>query len=214
MSILKVDSREESNNKRLRREGQVPAVIFGKHLEKSIPIKLSLTEATKLVRDSTVGAQFEIKLGKKKIDTMLKDIQLDPVTYKPLHLDFQALTSGEKVTTSIHLSYINKDKVASGGIVQELVAEIKYESLPKDLIEHLEVDLSGLEIGDSFKVSDLSIAKDEKYNLMVDMDADLVIVSHANVEAAPEVDENGLPIASEPVSAEPELVGKKDSEEA
>lgn len=214
MTTLNVQSRTgNSNNKRLRKEGHVPAVIFGKHLDASIPIQIGMPEALKLVRGSAVGSQLDLKLGKEKYGTMLKDIQLDPVTYKPLHFDFQVLASGEKVNTHVHVKFLNKDQVATGGIVQELVTDIKFECLPKYLVDHIDIDLAGLEIGDVIKVSDLDISKDKNYNVLMEPDTDIVVVAHARVEAEPEPGEEGEEAAPAPQMVEPELVGKKKDEE-
>lgn len=182
MSSLTVEARESSRNtKQLRREGLVPAVIYGRNLEESISIQLSASAATKLLKSSTIGAQIEITLGDETMNTMLKDTQYDPVSYKVQHLDFQVLTTGEKVTITAHINLLNKDKIEAGGILQELAAEIEYTALPKDLLDHIDLDLDGLKIGDVIKVKDLPIFSNDKYNVHAEADMDIIVLSAQKV---------------------------------
>ena len=180
MTNLKATARDTSINiKELRRTGFVPAIVYGRNLDAPISIQIETTSALRLAKDNTIGSQIEISIGDDTYNTMIKDMSNHPVNYKIQHLDFQVLTSGEKVSTQAHIHVLNKDKTPSDSVLQELVSELTYTALPKDLFESIELDAATLAIGDSVHLSDLPIASDERYHFQDDLSIELLHLSHA-----------------------------------
>ena len=154
MTTLKATPRDTSINiKELRRTGFVPAIVYGRNLDAPISIQLDTPTALRLVKDNTIGSQIELSIGDETYNTMIKDLSFHPVHYKIQHLDFQVLTSGEKVTTQAHIHVLNKEKTPADSVLQELVSELTYTALPKDLFETIELDAATLAIGDSVHLS-------------------------------------------------------------
>ena len=92
-----------------------------------------------------------------------------------LEIDFQALVSNEKVHSVAEIILHNKEKVI-GGIVEELLTEVAYKALPKDLVEKVEIDCSELHVGDTLKVSDLAIAKNGNIDITTHLDTPVLNV--------------------------------------
>lgn len=203
MTTLKATARDTSINiKELRRTGYVPAIVYGKNLDASISIQIESAYALRLLKGNDIGSQIELSIGDETYNTMIKDMSSHPVTYKLQHLDFQVLTSGEKVSTQAHIHLINKDKTPSESVLQELVSELTYTALPKDLFESIELDIATLEVGDSIHLKDLAIATDERYNFQDDISIELVHLSHAK-KIVEEDDTEVLAGAEVPVIGKP-----------
>ncbi|MCD6300242.1 MAG: 50S ribosomal protein L25, partial [Dehalococcoidales bacterium] len=95
---------------------------------------------------------------KEKIDVIVKDYQIDPIRKSLIHLDFLEIESGKELRTEIPIKIVGESKgVKKGGILEEFLREIEVECLPKDLPEYIELDISDLDLGDSFHVSDLKV---------------------------------------------------------
>ena len=114
----------------------------------------------------------------KKMDVLVHEFQKNPVTGDFLHIDFYAITKGEKVTTSIPLSFIWDSAAArDGALIEELLRELEVKTLPKNLVDSFEVDISKLEkVGDIIRVSDLGI-DEEKYEIITNIDNVVVMAS-------------------------------------
>lgn len=149
----------EEKNKEIRAAKMIPAVVYWKKQE-PINIKIDYSEFLKLFRISWESHIINIKIEKKSIEVLVHDIQREPVNWDFQHIDFIAITKGEKVHTKIHLNFIGNSKaVKEGAILEEHIKEIDVKVLPKDLVDSFEVDLSKLvEIGDVIRVSDLGIS--------------------------------------------------------
>jgi len=152
--------------KKLRRDGFVPCIVYGKNLDKDISIQVEMKVLEGMKSDASKGSQIELIIDDEPYNTMIKAIDYTPMTYKIQHIDFQVLTSGETIKTSVHINFINKDQVREEGNIQENLSSLDYEVLPKDIITSLDVDVSGLTIGHDIKVKDLPISNDERYNVL------------------------------------------------
>lgn len=169
----------------VRAAKMIPAVVYWKHQE-SIAIKIDNSEFIKLFRVSGESHIINLNIGKKSIEVLVHDIQREPVNGDFQHIDFYAITKGEKVHTKIHLSFIGNSKaVKEGAILEEHIKELDVKVLPKDLVDCFEVDLSKLaEMGDVIRISDLGISS--KFELHAH--ADDIVVS-ASKPAKIEVEE-------------------------
>ncbi len=175
----------EEKNKEIRAAKMIPAVVYWKKQE-PIAIKIDYSEFLKLFRISWESHIINIKIEKKSIEVLVHDIQREPVNWDFQHIDFIAITKGEKVHTKIHLSFVGNSKaIKEGAILEEHIKEIEVKVLPKDLVDSFVVDLSKLvEIWDVIRISDLEIS--DKFEIHANSDD---IVVSANKPAKVEIEE-------------------------
>ena len=179
MNTLKAEKRDMSiKAKRLRREGYVTGNVFGKEIKGSIPIKLEKSAVDRLLKIHRRGSQVMLDVDGEYMDVLLKEINFNPLKGQVDEIDFQALVKGEKVQSVAEVILENHDKVASG-VLQLLLEEVPYRALPGDLIEKVMVDVGNLKVGDSIKVGDLDMAKNEKVDLLIDPETIIVTVSES-----------------------------------
>ena len=179
MNTLKAEKRDMSiKAKRLRREGYVTGNVFGKEIKGSIPIKLEKSAVDRLLKIHRRGSQVMLDVDGESMDVLLKEINFNPLKGQVDEIDFQALVKGEKVHSVAEVILENHDKVASG-VLQLLLEEVPYRALPGDLVEKVMVDVGNLKVGDSIKVGDLDMAKNEKVDLLIDPETIIVTVSES-----------------------------------
>jgi large subunit ribosomal protein L25 len=173
--------------KAVRREGEVPCVLYGPHAEPvhfRVPVlalrPLIYTAETHLV---------SVELDGDSYSCIIKDISYHPVTDVPVHVDFYALTEGEAVTLPVPVVTVGTPAgVHAGGNLSQPLHEVEVRSLPKDIPGSIEIDVSELEIGQSLQVSNL---KAGNFEILTDPDLTVATVT---------------PPAAEPVEEEPEGV--------
>ena len=179
MNTLKAEKRDMAiKAKRLRREGYVTGNVFGKEIKGSIPIKLEKSAVDRLLKIHRRGSQVMLDVDGESMDVLLKEINFNPLKGQVDEIDFQALVKGEKVQSVAEVILENHDKVASG-VLQLLLEEVPYRALPGDLVEKVMVDVGNLKVGDSIKVGDLDMAKNEKVDLLIDPETIIVTVSES-----------------------------------
>jgi len=189
--MLKVQKRDETlKPKQLRRNGIIPAVLFGKNMDASISIQLDQQEAERFLKKTHIGSQAELSLEGEEYLAMVKNVTHDILSNKLAHIEFQVLTAGESVKMAAQIRFINRDQVTPDGILNEMISEIQLECLPKDMPDEIIVDLAGLNVGDSITAGQLDIMKDERYKILTPEDSMLVHVSTPTVvEETEEVEE-------------------------
>jgi large subunit ribosomal protein L25 len=160
---LNVQSREKAGKgsaRAARREGLVPAVVYGaKKAPVTVTIKRNELVAI-LNRGGFLSHQFELVLDGKKERVLPRDIQLHPVTDVPLHVDFLRLSKGSKVTVEVPVHFLNESKcpgLKRGGVLNVVRHEIELSVPASDIPESIEIDLSGLDVNDSVKISTVTL---------------------------------------------------------
>lgn len=205
MSTLNAQPRDtHAKGKQLRRDGFIPAVLFGKHLEESVLIQVAKADAEQFLRTNTVGSKLDLVIGGKKHLALLKDISFAPVAGTVEHLGFQAITKGEKVASEFHIHLHNRAKV--DGIVQQLLSQVHYRADPADLIDTVEVDLEGKVVNDSAILSDFEFAHNPKLEILTPLDSPVYSISpkvHMKAEPSAQA-ESGETAAEETAEAEKE----------
>jgi large subunit ribosomal protein L25 len=182
MPVLKCTKRDESIKvKALRRKEFAPAIIYGKNLKENVKIQISNIDIGRLMRESAVGSVVTVDVDGEKYNALLKQVDYMPLSTKVQHIDFQVLTAGEKIKTSAPVRFINKNQVSSEGTLKEHLHAIDYEVLPSDIVDHFEVDLSKLEIGNDIKLGDLDFANDERYNFLTPPETSLASLQYIKV---------------------------------
>lgn len=190
MITLKVQRRNmETKAKKLRREGYVTGNLFGKEIEGSIPLQIEKQEAERIERECMKGSQLYLELDGKTYDVLIKEMDYRPMDHQILEMDFQALVKGEKVHSVAEVILLNKEKVTEG-VLEQLLEEIAYKATPEELVEKVEIDCATLRLGDTLKVADLDIAKNDKIDLQTDLDAPIVSILASNNEVPEDEEES------------------------
>ncbi len=181
MEIYKLASEKRdvaAKAKDVRKNGFVPAVVYGHHLD-PINIQISETEVAKFLKTNSIGSKVLLLVGKEEHLSILKESQREPVSYKIMHMDFQALTTGEKIKVTVPIIFKNRDSVGSDKVLQEQMSEIEISTLPKFLIDHVSIDVAEYDLGDSVLVSDLDVSKDKNIEVLSPQESQVFVISHA-----------------------------------
>jgi large subunit ribosomal protein L25 len=141
----------------------------------------------KQISESTI---ITIRTPQKDVDVLVKDYDEDLVTGNLRHVDFYAIESGQLLRTNVEIHLTgNAPGVREGGVLQSQIHEVEVECLPKDIPEYFELDVSGLQIGDSLHVSDLPELEGVKIFNSEDQTIALVAVTREEVEEEAEEEE-------------------------
>jgi len=142
--------------KRLRREGFVPAVIYGPHVE-SVHVAIPETELEELFRHVTRSTTLEVQVdGGEAYHVFIKDIQVDPITDRFLHVDFYVPEPGRKLVLLVPVKLVGTAPgVKEGGILEHVHEYIEVEGLPRRIPPYFEVDVSNLGLEESIVIGDL-----------------------------------------------------------
>jgi len=206
--VLQADLRDVVGKKvkGLRREGKLPAVIYGKEVQ-PIPISLHAQTAVKILSRATSSSLISLNVGDNKFTTVVRDRQIDPVSGQLLHVDFLGVSLTEKLRTHVNLHLTGESPAAKsqGGLIVMNLEQVEIEAYPKDLMEYLELDISVLdEIGSSLCVRDLKVP--EEVEILTNPDEIIVVVTTPAMEVEPEEAEEEIE-GEEPVLIER---GKED----
>lgn len=159
--------KRKGDTARLRRAGKIPAVIYHKG-EAGESIIVSSDEFSAGLRElpkgrlATTICQLDQE-GKSSLKVLVKDIQYHPVSYDVLHLDFEELKDNTTVKVNVPLvisGTMDSVGVKQGGMVRQVIRQLRVECLPKDIPSEIEVDVRNMEIGNVKKLSDLSVSNE------------------------------------------------------
>ena len=185
--------------KNLRREGLVPAVLYG-HKTDAVPLQVEERELNRILTQAGGHRLIALKIGRsrKRQMALAKEVQWDVISRKPIHVDFYAVIMTEKVTIEVPLVFVGEAPAASqaGAIVLQGLDEVEIECLPGDLVEAIEVDVTELvEMDQTIYVKDLRVPP--ALDVLTDAEE---IVARVAWAAAEEVEEEVVvPVAPEEV---------------
>jgi large subunit ribosomal protein L25 len=203
--ILNANTRKDfskSSRNSLRRDGRVPGVFYSKHDK---PVSIEVTEkAIKPLVFTSETHLIGLNVDGSEHDCVIKDIQFDPVTDRIVHFDLLGLTSNEMFQLEVPIQFHgNPVGIKEGGILQHVLHKLQIECLPKDIPQHVEVDVTNLKLGDAVHAGDL---KFEGINILTPAEAVVATVTHPKMEKEPTTEE----VAA---AAEPEVISKGKAEE-
>ncbi|GAA5220897.1 50S ribosomal protein L25 [Membranihabitans marinus] len=151
------DGLGKKNSKRLRREGQIPCVLYG--AEENIHFYTDPKQVKTLVFTPEFKLA-ELTIDGKKYTSILKDSQFHPVSEKVEHLDFLTLTEGTTVKVNVPLRCVgNAPGVKEGGKLIQKVREILIKTTPENLVDELSVDISDMVLGGTKRVKDITVGE-------------------------------------------------------
>ncbi len=190
----------------IRRSGMVPGIIYG-HKQEPIMIQLQPRNIKHLLRSGgeNVLVNMDVK-GSGTETVMLKEAQIDPLTRNIMHVDFVRVSLEERITTHIPISLVGTSPgVKEGGILEFLLRELRVECQVGKIPEHIELDISSLNIGDQIRVGDIKL--DEDMVVHDDPATTVVVVATPTVMKEPSEEEA---ITEE---REPEVITERRREE-
>ena len=171
----------------LRREGRIPAVLYGPNTD-TVLLAVSSGALQKILSNSSEHAILKLIFDNGKDSdrmTMVKELQIEPVTQEYLHVDFYEISMDKVIRVKVPVILTGKAKGSEkGGLVQLIRNEIEVSCLPSDVPRTIEVDVTDLDIGDSLHVEDISVT--DKVTLMADTNFTVVSVLSPTVEAVVE----------------------------
>ena len=212
---IEVSQREATGkgpNRRLRGEGLIPAVVYGGDRD-AVAIQLDRRSLLDLMR-STEGQNpiFLLKMAgtDKSRHAMIREIQIDPVSRHVLHVDFQRILMTEVLRVNVDVEPVGTPiGVKNEAAVMDFVTrEVEIECLPDKIPAKIEIDVSGLHVGDHVEAKDLEMPEGVK--LLEDPETVIVSVSYARMELELEEEDEDL---LEAEAAEPEVIGRGKAEE-
>jgi large subunit ribosomal protein L25 len=169
----------------MRRAGRIPAIIYGHAGTK--PVVLDGVSFERTFREITESTIVTLKVDGSEHDVLVKDYQEDLLKGQILHVDFYEIERGKvlRVNVPIHLTG-NAQGVKEGGVLENPIHELEVECLPKDIPEYIELDVTGLNIGDVLHVSDVELAGDVR---IMNMPEQTVVAVTLQREELPEEEE-------------------------
>ena len=149
-------------SKKLRNEGQVPCVIYSKGKDPS-HLSINYNELRKIIYSPNVYI-LNVNIGEKTYNTIIRDIQFHPLSDNILHVDFLELTENELVSLEIPVQLSgNSIGVRNGGTLNLVMRKLLVNSLPKNLPDVIEIDITNLKIGSSIRICDI---KNESFQFL------------------------------------------------
>lgn len=213
--FLEVKERELLGKKvkSLRKDGFLPAVVYG-HKFDSHHLTIAEKEFEKVYKEAGGNTVVELKKPEegKKINVLIHDVSVDPITRKPIHVDFYRVKMDEKITTRIPIKVIGESKAVKelDGMLITNRDEIEVECLPGDLIHEIEVDISVLEeLESSIHINDLKVPSTIKV-LDEPEEAVLTVEPPRSEEEMAELEE---PVEGEVPPEEAEIEAKEGEEQ-
>ncbi len=151
--MLKLTSKKRESGQNLdalRKEGTLPAVFYGFKRE-TTPVSVSLKDFRKIWREAGESGTIVLETENGPIDVLVHDVQTDPISDTPIHVDFLAIDMNKKITVSIPLEFEGEAPIVKSGTATlvKVLHEIEVEALPKDLPHSISVDVSSLDSLDS-----------------------------------------------------------------
>jgi large subunit ribosomal protein L25 len=206
---LTAELRDETGKgaaRKLRAAGRVPAVVYGHHRQPQ-SLTLDARDLGRVLDRVSASSVFELAVGGTTVRALIREIQRHPVKRTLVHVDFQELVAGERVTVRVPLVFVGTaDGVRNqGGLLEEVTRELEISADPANIPDHIDVDVSALTIGHPLHVRDVALP--QGVTVLTDAGATVVQVS------APRLEDEGASSGAAP-SGEPEVLraAKKDAD--
>lgn len=183
------DDLGKAATRRLRREGLVPAVLYGGTAEPA-SVSLRANELKKqLENEAFYSTLLTVDHGNTKEQVVLKGLQRHPATDAVIHVDFQRASANQILHMLVPLHFVNEESCVgrkAGGTIGHLVNEVAVTCMAKDLPEYIEVDVAALDIGDMLHLSELEVPEGVELDQLTHGDDQAVV----NVQVMHEVSED------------------------
>ena len=208
-SIIRQGKQTRSDLKKLRNTGKVPAVVYG-YGTKNTSVKVDEVEFIKIIREVGRNGVIDLGVGSKTIKVMVSDYQFDPLKNQITHIDFLAINMTEERTVDVPVHLVGEAVGAKeGGVVEQPLFDLQITATPENIPESIEVDITELEVNDSYSVADIKVSGD--FTIENDPEESVVTVVPPTDEPTEEEVEA---MEGEAVTEEPEVVGEEKEEDS
>ncbi|WP_368863076.1 50S ribosomal protein L25/general stress protein Ctc [Staphylococcus hominis] len=209
-SIIRQGKQTRSDLKKLRNTGKVPAVVYG-YGTKNTSVKVDEVEFIKVIREVGRNGVIDLGVGSKTIKVMVSDYQFDPLKNQITHIDFLAINMTEERTVDVPVQLVGEAAGAKeGGVVEQPLFDLQVTATPENIPESIEVDITDLQINDSYSVADIKVSGD--FTIENDPEESVVTVVPPTDEPSEEEIEA---MEGESATEEPEVAGEdKEDEES
>jgi large subunit ribosomal protein L25 len=206
------DDFSRSTTRKLREEGNVPAVFYGNGDSK--PIYLDRINFIKSIRENGINAVINLNIENKQHSAMVQDLQIDHLKDILIHVDFREIDLNEETDADVPVHVVGEAAgVKEGGVVQHFLHDITVRALPADIPSEIEVNIEELNISDAFTVAD--IIENSSYNIITDPEEVVVSIAPPTEEPEEEMvdDEDREPeVINDKKGSDDETDEKKDKE--
>lgn len=201
---LEAQKRTSGHNRAHRSAGRLPAVVYNKGVNE--PVTVIAKEFDRVFRDQGTSSLIDLAVDGDVHQVLVREVQMDKRLRTPLHVDFYAITAGEAVEVHVPVNYIGTFAgEQEGGQLDVQRREVYISVLPSKIPNHIDVDISALEIGDSLHISDVRTGLPADAEILDDEGLTLVTVLAPRLEE----EEPEAPVEGE----EPEVIGEEDEDE-
>ena len=215
-NILEAQPREagtKNQARRIRREGKIPAVVYGAGKE-SLSISVDPRVVTRILNSETGhNTIFDLALNGEKAKAMIVDWQYEPIKGKLLHIDLKRIALDRVLTVNVPIFLVGEAAGVKqeGGILEQMLREVEIECLPADIPSHIDADVSELTFGKVLRVSDLPHSA--KLKFLTDENQPVAHITSVKEEVVATPEAAAAEAAAAP--AEPEVIkkGKQETEE-
>jgi large subunit ribosomal protein L25 len=159
LEVVEREHKGTRESRRLRKQGLIPGVLYGRSAPHAICVPERELRRV-LTGDSGLHAILDVVLQGQKTThpSILKEFQQDPVKGRLIHIDLQEVRLDQPITAIVSVTLVGAEDspgVREGGVVSQVNREVNVEALPMEIPEHLDLDVSGMQIGDTLRVADL-----------------------------------------------------------
>jgi large subunit ribosomal protein L25 len=222
ISIIAAERRERAGKgpaRAARRAGRVPGVIYGSKKDPSM-VTVDPRELDREIKTGTFLATiYDIQIDRNKERVLPRDVQFDPVTDRPIHVDFLRVSAASSVTVQVPVNFLNEEEspgLKRGGLLNVVRHEIEMACRADAIPSSIDVDLTGLDIGDSVHISMISLP-DGVAPTITDRDftvatiaAPTVALEEEEAEEGEELEEGVEAVTEEDAEAKPEGEGTEE----
>lgn len=189
----------------LRQQGRLPAIVYNKTL--NVPISVDLKAFDRVFRVQGTSSVIDLEVDGETHAVLVKAVQMNKRRRLPQHVDFYAVTAGQKVHVHVRIELVGTPQgTKEGGQLDVQRREVHLSVLPRAIPSTLELDISGLAIGDSFHVRDLIGLLPDETEVLDDLDLAVVAV------VPPRVVEEDETASTDEDMVEPAVIGEEDDE--
>jgi large subunit ribosomal protein L25 len=209
--VVKSERRDafgKNASRRIRMKGKVPAILYGEGID-NVPLVLDKTDVFRIMRsDTKENTIFRLAVGADERDAMIKALQVDPTTDELIHADLVQIAMDKLIRVSVPIIPVGEaiGVKSESGFIDLITRQVEIECLPKDIPEHIEVDISELHINQSLKVE--NAVPPPGVRILTEPGTVLVLIAMPHKEeVVAEVKPEEEAVAAEP--KEPELIKKE-----
>ncbi|HXF15008.1 MAG TPA: 50S ribosomal protein L25 [Terriglobales bacterium] len=215
-SLLEAQQRDagtKNDARRVRREGKIPAVVYGAGKE-AMPVSVDPRQVARILHSETGhNSVFDLALDGERTKAMIVDWQYEPIKGSLLHIDLKRIAMDQKLRVNIPIELVGEPAGVKqqGGILEQIAREVEVECLPGDIPNEIELNVSELVFGTVLRISDLP--KNDKIKYLSDPEQPVAHIITIKEEEVPAAEAIAGEAAAAP--AEPEVIkkGKQETEE-